>query len=357
MTTPRLTIDLAKIEQNARAITQFCAGHGIQVTGITKGSCGHPEVAKAMLRGGVNNLGDSRLQNIHRMQQAGVDTDFWLIRLPPLSAVDAVIAAADASLNSELATLQALSESAQKSGKVHGVMLMVDLGDLREGLWPTELIPTVEVVLGLPGIHLRGLGTNLACFAGVVPGAQNMTRLVALAEELEQRFNIELELISALNSSGLELLAAGDMPKRVNHARIGEAILLGRETTRRRAWPGTSQDAFVLHAEVLELKTKPSQPQGNRAEDAFGGQPQFEDHGDIVHALLNLGRQDVDGGLLTPLDHGVRILGASSGYLILDLSKCVGEIGVGAELAFTPNYSALLHAMTSEYVSKQVHHG
>lgn len=354
---PRLTIDLDTIEQNARVITGLCADHDIQVTGVTKGICGHPQVARAMLRGGVNDLGDSRLENIHRMRQAGIESSFWLIRLPPLSAIADVVAAVDASLNSELSSLHALSRAASDRGEVHGVMIMVDLGDLREGLWPTQVLAAAAEAAKLPGIRIRGLGTNLSCFAGVVPDEANMQQLIALAEELEQNLHLELELVSGLNSSGLDLLAAGAMPGRINHARIGEAILLGRETTHRRAWPGTRQDAFVLHAEVLELKTKPSQPRGAHAEDAFGGNPRFEDRGDIVHALLNVGRADVDVAGLMPLDRGVHILGASSGYLVLDLSEFVGDIAVGGELAFSINYSALLRAMTSEYVKKELHGG
>jgi predicted amino acid racemase len=234
------------------------------------------------------------------------------------------------------------------------VVIMVELGDLREGALPEELVNLAQQAAVLPGIRVRGIGANLGCFAGVMPDADNMNRLVALAETVEQALGEELELISGMNSGGLRLLAQGDMPARVNHARIGEAILLGRETTARQAWPGAHQDAFVLYAELLELKLKPSTPSGLRGEDAFGGSAQFETHGSIVHALLNVGREDVDISGLTPLDPGVRILGASSGYLILDMSHVGREIQVGRELAFTPSYSALLRAMTSEYVVKEL---
>ena len=229
---------------------------------------------------------------------------------------------------------------------------MVDLGDLREGFWPAELIPGVREALKLPGIRVRGLGTNLSCFGGVVPDEENMNQLVSLAEEIEQTFDTTLDVISGLNSSGLELVAAGAMPARVNHARIGEAILLGRETIHRKPWPDTHQDAFLLHAEVLELKTKPSLPVGNRSQDAFAAVPAFEDRGSILRAILNLGREDVDVTGITPLDSRIHILGASSGYLILDVSALQGHISMGDELSFSLNYSALLAAMTSEYVKK-----
>ena len=307
-----------------------------------------------MLRGGVADIGDSRLRNIQRLRAAGIDVPFTLIRLPALSAVDEVVSSVDTSLNAEISVVQSLSAAARAQGRVHGVIIMVELGDLREGALPEELINLAQQTAVLPGIRIRGIGVNLGCFAGVMPDADNMNRLVALAESVEQTLGEELELISGINSGGLQLLAQGDMPERVNHARIGEAILLGRETTVRQALPDAHQDAFVLYAELLELKLKPSKPSGLRGEDAFGGSAQFETHGSIVHALLNVGREDVDIGGLTPLDPGVRILGASSGYLILDMSHVGREIQVGQELAFTLSYSALLRAMTSEYVVKEL---
>jgi predicted amino acid racemase len=232
------------------------------------------------------------------------------------------------------------------------VILMVDLGDLREGVWPDDLVSLVRAALKLPGIRIKGLGTNLACFGGVVPSEENMRQLVDLSLEIEQIFDLRLERLSGINSSGLELIAAGKMPARVNHARIGEAILLGRETTQRKPWPDTFQDAFVIYAEVLEVNSKPSRPLGERSEDAFGGLTRFEDRGEELRVLLNLGREDVDVAGIVPCEPGVVILGASSDYLVVDVSAVARLIHVGDELAFIPNYSALLSVMTSEYVKK-----
>jgi len=354
---PHLSIDLDVIEHNARAIVGQCAEHGIAVSGVTKGVCGNAEIAKAMLRGGVVSLGDSRLENIARLRSGGIDMPITMLRLPPLSGVDEVVAAAGASLNSELGVVAGLSEAAQRQGTVHDIVVMVELGDLREGVLAADVIPFVRQALKMPRVRIAGLGANLSCFGGVVPSSDNMTQLVALAEQVERTFGFELELISGVNSSGLELIAAGGMPARVNHARIGEAILLGRETVRRRPWPGTRQDAFVLRAEVLERKRKPSVPVGETTEDAFGRRPSFTDRGERVRALLNIGREDIDVGSLTPIDPGVTILGASSGYLVADVTEAVTGARVGDELAFQPGYGALLAAMTSEYVKKRLTKG
>jgi predicted amino acid racemase len=180
-----------------------------------------------------------------------------------------------------------------------------------------------------------------------------MNQLVLYAREIERTCGLTLRWISGANSSGLELIAAGRMPKQINHARIGEAILLGRETIHRRPWPGTYQDAFLLHAEVLELKEKPSVPVGERSEDAFGEHPAFANRGEIDRAILNVGREDVDVEGIAPLDCRLKILGASSDYLIVDVTEAAGHIHVGDEITFSLNYSALLAAMTSQYVEKR----
>jgi predicted amino acid racemase len=357
MAFPYLNIDLDKIEANARAIVDLCGQHGVQVTGVTKVTCGHPGVASAMLRGGASSIADSRLENIHRLKNAGVETRYMLLRLPPLSGVEQVVESVSVSLNSELAVLETLSKAAMKRDRVHDVIIMVDLGDLREGVWPDDLVPFVAEALKLGGIRVIGLGTNLACFSGVLPDEDKLNQLVGLTNEIEQTFKLKLDCVSGLNSSGLELIAKGSVPKRVNHARIGEAIILGRETAHRKPWPGTDQDAFTLHAEVLEMKAKPSRPLGARGEDAFGELPQFEERGVRDRALLNVGREDIVLDGVAPLDSSIQVIGASSGYLVVDVSDVSGEVRVGDELGFNLNYSALLRAMTSEYVKKRVFRG
>lgn len=349
---PYITIDLDKIEHNARTITALCGKYAIEVCGVAKVTCGMPQVAKAMLRGGVASIGESRVENIHRLKANGVATEFTLLRIPPLSAVDDIVTSVNMSLNSELRVIQALSEAAFRRGLVHNIMIMVDLGDLREGVWPDDLLPMVREIVELPGIRIAGLGTNLSCYGGVKPSEKNMNQLVEFAHRIESAFGIRLRYVSGGNSSSLNLIASGKMPRAVNHIRIGEGILLGRETVNRIAWPGTFQDAFLLHAEIIELKEKPSVPIGETGEDAFGGKPEFVDKGERDRAILNIGREDVVVEGMEPVEPKIAILGASSDHLIVDVTD-VENVELGGELAFFMNYGALLAAMTSAYVEKR----
>jgi ornithine racemase len=345
-----LTIDLDRIEANAAAIVGLCNEHGLAVTGVTKGVGGHPDVARAMLRGGVTSIGESRLENLRRLREARVDARLMLLRMPSITHARQVVELADVSLNSELDVLASLSRAAEQLGRPHDVVVMVDLGDLREGVWPDDVERFVEKAEGLPGLRIAGLGANLTCFGGVLPTVENMGRLVELAASVEDLLGYRLDLVSGGNSSALPLIAAGDMPRRVDHVRIGEGIILGRETGARRPWPGTRQDAVVLHGEVVELKPKPSMPVGPRGQDALGRIPVFPDLGLRDHALVNLGAIDAALESLTPLDPRLVVVGGTSDYLVLDATGAQGDLRVGDEVAFGVGYAALATASTSPYV-------
>src|SRR4029453_3253220 len=350
---PQVTIDLERIERNARTVVERCRASEIGVFGVTKGTCGMPQVARAMLRGGVTGIGESRFENIRRLRASGIDAPIMLLRSPPLSLIEEVIKTVDISLNSELATIRELSRVAERMARVHDIVLMVDLGDLREGIWPSDLIPTVEQVMRLPGVRIAGLGTNLTCFGAIIPTELNLGPLAGHAEKLRTTFGLDLAYVSGGNSSSLPLLLAGRMPKGINHLRIGEAILQGgRDTFHDEPWKDLDRDIFLLSGELLEVKTKPSVPIGTMGVDAFGNRPVFEDKGDRLRAIVNIGREDVTVEGLSPAAPGIEVLGASSDHLILDVTDAQPAPQVGDNVAFRMSYAALLAAMTSEYVEK-----
>jgi len=76
-----LTIDLEAIEHNARAVVSALSDQDISIVGVTKVACGDPHVARAMLAGGVSALGESRLENMQRLRDAGIEAPLWLCLL------------------------------------------------------------------------------------------------------------------------------------------------------------------------------------------------------------------------------------------------------------------------------------
>jgi predicted amino acid racemase len=348
---PRLEVDLGAIEHNARTLVDRLRARGIRVTGVTKALLGRPGVAEAMWAGGVRGFGDSRVENLARLRAdvhvGAAPVPLTMIRAPMRSQADLVVGLADTSLNSEPRILDALAHAAVRQGAVHRVVLMVELGDLREGVPAAELVPLARTV-ARPGLALAGIGTNLACRSGVIPEARKMDELSRLAEQVEMACGHRLDVVSAGNSANLGWALSTSDVGRVDELRLGESILLGTDPLTRRSIDGLRTDAFTLHAEVIEVQVKPAQPWGTQAQAAFGMPSADRRRGTVRQALVAIGRQDVDpDGLTAPA--GVTVLAASSDHLVLDLGDHL--VQVGDEIAFGLGYGALVRAATSPFVS------
>ncbi|WP_426574610.1 alanine/ornithine racemase family PLP-dependent enzyme [Aquihabitans sp. McL0605] len=346
---PRLEVRLDLLAHNAATLVGRLAGHGIGVTAVTKATLASPDVARVLLAAGAAGLGESRVENVERLRAAGITAPITLLRAPMLSQVDRVVAAADVSLNTEPDVLAALSAAAVRLGRTHGVVLMVELGDLREGILPADLARIARQTLDRPGLDLRGIGTNLACQRGTVPDAANMDELSDLARSLEGDLGVRLLVVSGGNSANLDWLR-GPSPQvgRINDLRLGESILLGREPLHRQPIYGLHLDAFTLVGEVIEAKAKPSVGWGRVAQTAFGPTAPAVDRGATTRVLVALGRQDVDPDGLTP-PPGFDVLGASSDHLVLDAGD--STVPVGTLLRFGLDYAALLRAAASPSVA------
>ena len=347
---PRVIIDRAKYRHNVDKITSLCAEHGISVSVVTKVFCADQTLIDILNNCHVDYLADSRIVNLKNMQ---TDLPKMLLRIPSLHEVDTVVRVANISLNSELETIKALNEAAKKLNIKHKIILMMDVGDLREGVFfKADIEQMVESILLLSHIDLYGLGTNLTCYGGVIPDQESLGRLGDMIVKLKQNYQLEFDMISGGNSSHLYLLEAGQHPAFINNLRIGEAIVLGRETAYGKDMPDLYQDVFILECDLVEIKKKPSIPMGSIGMNAFGKTPQFEDYGLMDRGILAIGKQDVDYHELMPEDQDVRLIGSSSDHLIVDLTHIKQSYQVGDILRFRLTYGSVLSLMTSKYVRK-----
>ncbi|WP_103866127.1 alanine racemase [Aquimarina sp. I32.4] len=351
MPIPRIDIDLNKIAHNTKVLSSLFQSKGIDVIAVTKGICAHPKIANILAESGVKILADSRIANIKKMRNAGVKATFLLIRTPMISQTEEVVLDTDISLNSEISVIKKLSEFAIIHGKIHKIIIMVELGDLREGIVPSQLENTIKKVLSLQGVELIGIGTNLACFSGVKPTAEKMKLLSSIATSIEKKFNIKLSMISGGNSANYNWFITTKGIGRINNLRLGESILLGYEPLTGKPIPKLFQDAFTLVAEIIELKNKSSIPDGEIGLDTFGNKPKFKDQGMIRRAIIAMGVQDVMVTGLTPkLD--IEILGAGGDHIIVNAKK--EDLEVGSNVSFTLKYGALVTAMNSSYIFKNI---
>jgi len=346
---PLVEINGEKLRHNVRQIVSRCKEAGITtIFGVVKVLAGYQEAINDLICGGVTHIADSRIENLKNIS---TKLKKVLLRIPMESEVHDVVKYCDISLNSELETIKKLDYAARINRVMHEIILMFDLGDLREGLWhASDYLNFVTHIVELPNIRLVGIGSNLTCYGSVIPTNENLGILVRIKEDIERTFNMKLAYISGGNSSSLPLVYRKSIPKGINNIRIGEAFFLGRETAYGKHLEDCFQDVFILKAQIVELKRKPSFPVGERGFDAFGRVVQYEDKGMMDRAILAIGKQDVYPENIEPLDKRLKILGASSDHLIIDCTKT--DYKVGDIISFRLNYGGLLQVMTSKYVNK-----
>ena len=357
---PRLVMDMNKLKGNLDAVAKITKEDGkcTSMMIVTKCLCADPEVSKMIAEHPmVDFMADSRVANLASYCDLAHENGKMtcLLRIPMHCEVEDVIRYVDLSFNSELSTLRLLNEEAARQNKTHKVLLMIDMGDLREGIFfknEDTIMDTVGEILEMKNLELYGVGVNLTCYGAIIPKADNLGGLVSVAKKIEDRFGISLKMVSGGNSSSIYLAEKKELPEGITNLRLGESFLLGNDTAYLTKLPGTTDEAIVLEAQIVELKEKPSLPIGEVGVDAFGEKPEYEDRGIIKRAIIAVGKQDTDLGGMIPLDEKVDILGGSSDHTILDVTKSDREYKVGDVVSFKLEYGAILKLATSKYVEK-----
>jgi predicted amino acid racemase len=354
---PRVEINLKKLRSNIDQMVSRCEAQGIDVAGVIKGCTGIPQCAKQFEEGGCKFIASSRLEQLQDAKDFGIKLPLMLIRIPMLSEITDVVKLTDISLNSEEVVLKALNDEAMIQGKVHQVILMADLGDLREGFWNKEELVNVaiQVETQMKGLELAGIGTNLGCYGSINATPEKLQELVDLAELIELRIGRKLKYISGGATTSLPRVLEGNMPKRINLLRVGEGILLAKDL--KDLWgldmSFMYQDVFVLKAEVIEVKDKPSHPVGEIMFDAFGFKQEYVDRGIRRRALLALGKVDYAfPDMIYPRDKGVEILGASSDHTIVDVEDAERDFKVGDIMTFDLCYATIVYVTNTRNVKQ-----
>ena len=352
MTAPRVEIDLGKIKRNARCLVRRLGARGTSVTGVTKAVCGDPDVAKAMLDGGVVGLADTRINNVNRMRTSGIECPISMIRAPMVREIEDVIQCCDASYNTEMETILKLGSAAKEQSTEHDVILMVEMGDMREGILPENLNDFASRVIATPGVALKGIAANFACMGDVAPTPDDIAMLSRLADQVDGFCGLFLDLLSGGGSANLPLALGEGTTGRINNLRLGEAILLGVDPVTGHPIDGLHTDAFALFAEVIETRRKPSLLPTRSIAPEFGKLKLVSKIDQRTQSILAVGQQDTDAsGLRFPL--GITFIGATSDHTVVHIAK--SALSIGSEMKMGMNYSALMRAMGAPDVAKVIH--
>lgn len=347
---PRVNINLEHYKENIDYLIKEL-DYLDEVFVVTKAYSAYPAIIDSLYAWGIRYFADSRIQNIKSIKEQHDDVITMQLRLPMPDEIDELVQYADRSLNSELSTIKMIDEACLKHNTTHDIILMIDVGDLREGImFNDDYLSVVKEILAFKRINLIGIGTNVTCYGSIIPTKETLQQVVDIRNEIEKHFDIKIPLVSGGNSSSIYLHFENQLPKGINNLRIGDTFISGMETAYSKFLPEMHHDVFQLEAQIIELKYKPSYPIGKLGVNAFGEVVEYEDNGMHNRAILAIGRQDVSQYDIIPVDDSVLILGSSSDHLILEVPE--NKYHVGDTIKFNLKYGGVLSLFTSKYVNK-----
>ena len=357
---PCISVNLDAMKQNAATVCDLCRQNGISVAGVVKFSDCDTKCARAYIDGGCAQIAVSRAVHLKKLKKEFPEVKTLLTRAPTRAEIDVVAKYADLSLHSDIDILRRLDKRARALGCRPGVILMLDIGDLREGVYSIEELVSLAVTVEneLTGLRLAGVGTNLACLNGVLPTVENLSYLVSGAEAVEAAIGRRLDIISGGSSINLLTFKDGktDMPSRVNHLRIGGFIAnpINMRINRDFTLEGTRCDSVTLTAEIVEIREKDSKPKNTSARNWAGKSVSVIDKGRRLRAILAIGGQDIgDYTNLIPTDSEIELVGGSSDHTIVDLTDSKKEWHTGEVVTFAVKYAAMLYAFSGKHVSRE----
>lgn len=353
-----VTLGKAALQHNYQFLDQLFSEHEIEWAPVVKMLCGNALFLSYLLSLGDEQICDARLSNLKTIKELKPEVETIYIKPPAKNIIPDIVKYSDVSFNSEFITIKWLSDEAQKQHKTHRIIIMIELGDLREGIMGESLMDFYQKVFELPNIEVAGIGANLNCLHGVMPSKDKLIQLSLYEQLIEAKFGKKIDGVSGGSSVMVPLLIKGLVPKGVNHFRIGETLFFGSDLFANNTIEGMRDDVFKLHAEIIEVREKPIVPYGNMEENPSGEMTQIneEDFGQTHRrAILDIGLLDVSKPeFLEPLDKDLSFIGASSDMLVIDLNKTKKAYKVGDIISFKMGYMAALRVMNSQYIEKRL---
>jgi predicted amino acid racemase len=323
---------------------------------VVKLLCGNQTYLEAVARLGPDEIHDSRMSNLEAIKKIAPDIQRVYIKPPPIKSIPRLVRCADVSFNTHIRTIRKINEEAGKIGVVHKILIMVELGDLREGVMGDNLLSFYKEVFELPNIEVIGIGANLNCLNGIMPSYDKLVQLSLYRELLNARFGSNIRWVSSGSSVTYPLISKRQVPKGCNHFRIGETLFFGNDIYENKPIKQMKQDVFTLKAEIIEVRHKPMAATGEQGSNLLGETPEIDPKlvgEEGLRVILDIGVLDVSPGDLEPLDPDVEVLGSSSDMMVVHIKK-ERQIRLGDMLRFRPNYTGVLSLMNSEYIEKRI---
>lgn len=351
-----IVLDRKKLQENHQYLDSQFTENNIEWGVVSKVFCGSKIFLNEIINLGVKQICDSRITNLKIIKTLHPQTETVFIKPPAKRYIPSIVKYADASFNTEFETIKMLSDEAKKQNKIHKIIIMIELGELREGVMREEFLEFYEKVFKLPHIEVAGLGTNLSCMYGVLPNQDKLLQLCLYAQLIEAKFNKVIPYISGGSSVTIPLISKGLLPKAINHFRVGETLFLGTNVYNSEPNTDMHQDVFKLYAEIIELREKPMVPDGDLGQNVNGDIIEFEhdQNCNSFRAIIDIGLLDVEENHIQPTDNQLKIVGSSSDMMVVDLGENLKNHKVGSIIEFKLDYMGILRLMNCDYVEKRV---
>ncbi len=351
-----IVLDTDKLRSNFMYLQELFNSKDIKWSAVTKMLCGNKKYLQVLLDMGITEVCDSRVTNLARIKAINPNVQTAYIKPPPRRSVNKIVEYADISYNTEYETIKLLSNAAVQQNKVHKIVIMIELGELREGVMREEIMDFYAKVFMLPNIEVIGIGTNLACMYGVLPNHDKLIQLSLYKQLIEARFKRKIPFVSGGSSVTIPLIFQNLLPHGVNHFRVGETLFLGTDVYNNKPFEQMHNDVFKLYAEIIELTDKPNVPMGELGHNLVGDKLEFEleTQQSSCRAIIALGLLDIESTHLRPVDEHVHLVGESSDMIVVDLGNNPGNYKVGDLLEFDMTYMGILRVMNSDYVDKRL---
>ncbi len=352
-----IELDKSKLTHNFNFLNTMFEENGIQWGVVSKLLCGNKTFIKLLLDLGIREVHDSRISNLKTIKSIDADVQTVYIKPPPKRSIRSLVRYADVSFNTDLETIRLISEEARRQNKKHKIIIMIEMGDLREGVMGDSLIGFYARIFELPNIEVIGVGTNLNCLNGVMPSHDKLIQLSLYKQLVEATFNRKIPWVSGGSSVTIPLLMKKMLPRGVNHFRIGETLYFGNDLVSGEIIKGMKKDVFTLWAEIVELIEKPMVPIGELGTNVAGETFEIDErnYGKMSYrALLDIGLLDVDPKHLFPIKKGLEVTGASSDMLAIDMGNNKAGLKSGDLVGFHLDYMGVLSVLNSNYIDKKI---
>lgn len=345
-----------KLKHNFNFLDKLFTTHNKDWGVVSKLLCGNKQFLKVLLDLGVTEIHDSRISNLKTIKLINPKVQTVYIKPPSKRVIKSLITYADVSFNTELETIKLISDEAVKQDKIHKIIIMIEMGDLREGVMGDQLIDFYGDIFKLPNIEVIGLGTNFNCLNGVMPSHDKLIQLSLYKQLIDVTFHKKIKWVTGGSSIMIPLLLKKMVPVGNNHFRIGETLFFGNNLITEKPLKGMKTDVFKLFAQIIELQEKPKVPIGEMGTNVSGESIEIDesDFGKTsIRAILDIGLLDIDIKNIRPVDKNIDFLGATSDMIVIDLGTNKKKYKMGDFIAFKPNYLGVLNILNSHYIDKK----